>query len=174
MFKTALSKVSSGVKRIPSGVKNIDLGHKSGILHETAQTVVAIAAGEGFGYVHGLYREKAALNIMGKEIPANLLVGAGAKLLAILGTAVAGPGGKVGKVAPYLNTVADVGIATYFFADGVSRGTKESGRKLYILEKGATAPALPAGMAQTDVVGATVGGGAYLNKDQLKHLSSMK
>ena len=162
---------SSTLARMHRGSKSMSIHHGPGLVGEAVDTAIGIGASEAFGYIHGKYREKAAVSVLGTEIPANLAVGVAGKVAVV----VAAMMGKDYKVKGHsalsaVDTVATAGLNSYFFADGVMRGTRSAGRKIYILESGGVAPALNASLKETDVVGEvpTARGGAYLNEEELQ------
>lgn len=161
-------KLSSVLSKMKSA-KHVHIHSGPGLGAEIVGTGVYVAASEIFGYVHGRYRDKA--EVMG--VPANLLVGVLGKLSAI---ALYAQGGKLRNKAHYLNNIANAGIGSYVFADGVARGTRAAGRKIYVLESGGTPPSLGRGLTQTDVVGEIpqAMGGAYLSREELESLKNMK
>ena len=162
---------ASTLNKLKSGSKTLDLHHGKGIVAEAIDTGIGIAASEAFGYIHGYYREKAALTILGTEIPVNLAVGVAGKGVAVV-AAMLGHDPKVAGVdgLSALDAVATAGLNSYFFADGVMRGTKHAGRKIYILEAGGVAPALNSSLKETDVVGEipTATGGAFFSDSELR------
>lgn len=111
-------------------------------------------ASVAYGFVQNYYREKA----MVKGVPLDILVGGGLTLLGA-GLEIFSRGRSA--LAPHLNAIGDAGVQAYFLKLGAVWGTKASGRKAYILEKGATAPALP-GLTQVGLEPAV--GGAVLDE----------
>lgn len=190
-FKSALSKVKSlpgGIVRAPgkiiAGRKDINLGHSShggaglgrvmghGLLSEAFHSGLGIAASGGLGYLHGKYREKASvkLPVANIEVPANLAVGVVGKLVAV-GMSAHSRGRS--KAAVILNTVANAGLYSHFYSLGVAKGTKDSGRKVYILESSGKAPASLGDLRQTEVVGdiPPAVGGRILSDEELAEMA---
>lgn len=159
MFGKALSymhKHTSGiVKKKPYDSVGANLLH----------TAEVAAAAEGFGYLHGRYREEASI----KGVPLNLVAGLGLKAV-VLGAGLLSRGSEMPGWASHVDAVALAGLGSYMFADGVARGTKAAGRSIFILESGAARPKDMGGLKQTDVVGALpqAVGGAYLSADDLR------
>lgn len=160
MFTRALTRLNKGIDRYA--------GRGAG--EKIFSGVEGALAGEAFGYIHGRYREKAAVKILGRTIPINLLAGIAGKAAAVAGAAM-----SRGEPAwiHHVNAIGDAGLTTYFFADGVARGTKKAGRKIYLLDQGAAAPANLGGLRQTDVVGEIppAVGGAFLDLEELQQLA---
>lgn len=125
---TALTYVPHGAARSPS-LKSyaIDKGERYG-------------GALLFGFLKGYYREKAMI----KGIPVDALAG-GALLIggAVLAMVSKGRSGLL----PHMNALGDAGVSSWLNSIGAAWGAKKSGRQVYVLNKGATAPAaLPAGM----------------------------
>lgn len=164
-FTRALSNFNHGVGFAAPVAKYTTPGTAVG---SVVHGLESYGAGRLFGYVHGMYREKASL----WGVPANLLAGIGLKVAAIgaaLVTDRLSPTAREPWWASHLETIGNAGIAAFGFAQGVADGTKSSGRKIIILPKGAAAPTLPAGSV-TDVVGEIppAAPGRYLDLDQLQ------
>lgn len=154
MFDKALFQVSRAV-RSPFGVG-----------HAVVEGVESYATGRILGEIQGRYREKAHLPYT--ELTPAEYVGIGGKVAA-LGLLMFT---RSDVAAMHVNTVADAALACAGFSHGIGNGTKASGRKVYILE-GAAPATLPAGMKQTDVVGAIpqAVGGAFMDANALSNLA---
>lgn len=125
------------------------------------------AAAAGFGYLKGAYREKASV----RGLPVDLLSGAALTLLAV-GLEV-WSGGR-SALAPHMNAVGDAGLMSYFGSLGAAYGVKTSGRKVYVLDKGAKPPAsLPPGMTAVAGIPQAVGG-AYLSPEEVAAFTSQR
>jgi hypothetical protein len=152
-----LSKMKSAVPHISE--------RKSSFMSLVVDKGERYGASLGFGFVKGYYREKAAF----KGVPVDALVGG----LALVGAVVAETmsSGR-SNLAPHLNALGDAGLQSYLNSIGASLGAKKSGRKVYVLDAGAKAPAaLPPGMT---AVGASDGLGAWLSPEEVSNYSAQR
>lgn len=149
--------------KIKGGLSKVDDGRGlTGMLVEKGERYGSSFA---FGFIKGYYREKAMI----KGMPVDLLAGAGMTLAACVLEAYSG--GR-SKIAPHLHAIGDAGMMSYINSVGVSMGTKQSGRKIYLLEKGAAAPA---GIKEAEHILGELPpavGGPFLSADEIAKFAS--
>jgi len=151
-------------------------GFVTGVGHmdDHRSTVGGVLVGKGerylgaaiFGLLKGTQREKFAW----KGVPGDAWAGLALNVIAGLMQAFAH--GK-SRFAPHISAFGDAAAMSYIGSKATGYGIRSSGRKLYMLEKGATAPSkLPAGMT---AVGATdMSGAAYLSDTEIAKFSNKR
>lgn len=102
------------LSRAYSKTHSLDLSHKPGLVNELLDTGVGVGASYVLGRVHGSGKAEVA------GVPVNLLVGLLGKG-ALVASHVFAPGMSK-AMGHHLNTVANAGLYSYFFARGVSAG----------------------------------------------------
>lgn len=144
------------VKKVPGKLRP----DKPTFVGVAADKVERYGGSVGFGFLRGYYREKAAV----KGIPVDVLAGG---VLAGLGTFLALRSGGKSDLAPHLNALGDAGVMSFFSAWGNGLGTKACGRRLWLQEPGAPAPAPMPGLRE--VVGdlPPAVGDAFLTADEI-------
>lgn len=148
---------------------------KSGtVSHVLSHTVVQAAVAEGLGYWHGkVGAEKLSWN----GIPHYALAGLVGKLSVLASSYMTGPHNVETGPMALLNTASDAAIGAFFFADGVKRGNRKSGRPLYMLGHAGTVGARDSVLGgRSTVVGdlQRAVGGDYLDESELMELARSK
>lgn len=156
--------LSKMLDKLHKGSKNVGV-RKGGLVKEAVSVAEGAAASVAFGYVQNKYRDKAEI----KGIPADLLVGALTKVVAVAADIY----GKVPGWTPHLHSVGNAGINAYFHTLGSGLGGKAAfpeGSKRVMLPPGA---ALPAGATVLGVIPAAPVGD-HLSPADINRLASMK
>lgn len=137
----------------------------SHVRHVAVDKVERYGASAVFGFLKG-----SGKRYLYKNIPMDAGVGG---LLTLLGAYLQIKSHGRSAIAPHLNAVGDAGVMSYFNSMGAAWGAKKSGRKVYVLEAGAKAPA---GLKPVDVMGEIpqMVSGAFLSADEIANFAGQR